>query len=482
MKAQTQRAMFLLIIWLLLLGTALLFGQSAQAALSDCIDATCRITAADGKGTGCVFEIGETKVFVLTNAHVVKDQSIAHCEFWRHGHKSKPLPGRVIARVLNDRCDAAIISLDRSKFPLLPRVVPIAPRGTVLQPGQTVTSVGCAKGAWSTGWKGHVLSYTNGDLRFLPVPAGGRSGSAIFDADGTMIVGLLRARNEDDTQGIACSLESLYLELSKTAVHRPVQYSSPNCPSCPPSGGFRGIQIGGGLQIGRQPPQQQRPPAVPSPWTSPPAPMAPAVPVPNPQLGELSHKMDVMIEILRSRPPPLPPEAPAIPPVLIPEVPEEPDELAEVVDTTARDGLARIAAGVQTAAGELGTLKASQQELGSKLERVEAAGGNVVERLRARVQDQIAAGAEGRKDIIKGIVKDILMSHLGIFGVVVFAALGLIYRDIKDKRATGDPLMIEKLIGRLSDRVESVRDRVDDVRGRIRGRRDSEPTEAGDES
>ncbi len=44
---------------------------TAKASMTDCIDATCRITAADGGvGSGCVFEIGQGRVYVLTAAHV----------------------------------------------------------------------------------------------------------------------------------------------------------------------------------------------------------------------------------------------------------------------------------------------------------------------------------------------------------------------------------------------------------------------------
>ena len=57
---------------------------ACQAALSDCIDATCRITTTSGsRGSGCVFEIDDGKVWIVTAGHVVGDAGTVQCEFWR---------------------------------------------------------------------------------------------------------------------------------------------------------------------------------------------------------------------------------------------------------------------------------------------------------------------------------------------------------------------------------------------------------------
>ena len=182
----------------------------SPAGISDCHDATCRITARDGgRGTGCVFEISQGRVFVLTAAHLVGGHPTVDCEFWWRGYRSAPLPGRVISR--SEPADAAIVAVAESQFGgILPKAVPLAPRDYVVRPGDTLASVGCAGGTWSTGWKGHALGYRGADLHFTPTPADGRSGSAIFDADGRQIVGLLRARTTNNSEGIATSLQDLY--------------------------------------------------------------------------------------------------------------------------------------------------------------------------------------------------------------------------------------------------------------------------------
>jgi len=212
----------------------------ATASIADCIDATCRITATDGgRGTGCAFEHSQGYVYVLTAAHVVGQGRTVQCEFWRAGHQSSPLPALVIKR--SSEADAAVVAVPESAFGgLVPKTIPVAPRDFVVRPGETLASVGCANGTWSTGFRGHALGYHGSDLHFVPTPANGRSGSAIFDAEGRMIVGLLRARTADGTQGIATSLQTLHAALagqSQSEIRNPKSEIT-QCPggACPTPG------------------------------------------------------------------------------------------------------------------------------------------------------------------------------------------------------------------------------------------------------
>ncbi len=222
----------ILINWIITLGVIVFLASWAacvsQGAMTDCIDATCRITAADGGvGSGCVFEISQGRVYVITAAHVVGSDRTVRCEFWRGGHQSQALAGEVISR--SESADAAIIALPEAAFSgLLPAVIPVAPCDYIVPAGATLSSVGCANGTWSTGWKGHALGYSGADLHFLPVPANGRSGSAIFDAEGKMIVALLRARTVNDTEGIATPVQSLYGVFGK--VEQQAQCPGGTCP------------------------------------------------------------------------------------------------------------------------------------------------------------------------------------------------------------------------------------------------------------
>ena len=117
-------------------------GGLCQAALSECIDATCRITTAEGScGSGCVFEIGNGSVYVLTAGHVTGKAAAVQCEFWRQGHQSSPLPGRVIGS--STAADAAVIAVPVAALGgLLPAAVPLAPRAEAVGAGDTLLSVG----------------------------------------------------------------------------------------------------------------------------------------------------------------------------------------------------------------------------------------------------------------------------------------------------------------------------------------------------
>jgi len=184
--------------------------QSLSAGLDQSLDATCRVRCGDGStGTGCVFAIADGQVWVLTAAHVVDSATQVTCEFWRAGHQSRPLAAVVAGRSAG--YDVATVVLSEAQFEgLLPEVVPLAPPEFVVRPGQTLTSAGCARGAWATALKGHARGYSGTDLYFVPPPANGRSGSALMDAEGRYIVGVVRARTGDDSTGIASSIQAVY--------------------------------------------------------------------------------------------------------------------------------------------------------------------------------------------------------------------------------------------------------------------------------
>lgn len=229
-------------VFLAVLAAVLLVGTLAFGGIDDCYDATCRIRCSDGGiGTGCVFEISRGYVFVLTNRHIVGSAQAAQCSFWSQGHESVKIPGKVSLR--SSQVDAAVVVVPVELFGgRLPKVIPIAPRNTQLEKGQTIVSVGCAKGAWATGFKGHVLGHSGKHLLFTPPPADGRSGSAIFNAEGTTIVGLLFGRAGDDSHGYAVTTDNLYraLNFKQTSsgewIHSPQKVLNYGKTQCGPDG------------------------------------------------------------------------------------------------------------------------------------------------------------------------------------------------------------------------------------------------------
>ena len=205
--------------------------MSAQTARADAIDATCKISTPthrmnDGRegheeGTGTVFQITKRDVFILTVAHVIDGAPGALCEFWKAGSKSIPLPASVAGR---DRViDTAVLSIPAAMFlGILPQAIPLEKESYVPKKGEVICSVGCAHGAWPTEWRGKVVGYDKFGIHFDPTPAEGRSGSAIFNADGTRIIGLLVAQwlneREQPINGIAMPVANVYRLLNGSRI------------------------------------------------------------------------------------------------------------------------------------------------------------------------------------------------------------------------------------------------------------------------
>jgi hypothetical protein len=485
----------------------------SQGAISDCIDATCRITApSGGAGSGCVFEIREGCVYVLTAAHVVGQAPEVRCEFWRFGHQSEPLAGKVIAR--SEAVDGAVVALPESSFGgVLPAAIPVAPRDYKASEGTTITSVGCAQAGWSTGWKGHALGYQGRDLIFVPPPANGRSGSAIFDAEGTMIVAVIRARAADDSHGIATSAAVIYEALAMNdakeglrgeerglssaslnphpSILNPnmknVQCPGPNCPNGP-SGGSQGVvpwmmdnmtpyrrrqddinrkQDGRIGNIERAWPTLPPSAAVPS---LPPVDLSPT----NEKLDKISTLLMQFIEKQEKR------EEGAKLPLSAAE--EAAQKAAEQANSKADAAAAEAKKAAETAKTETAAVKEEvKQETGKLHEILTKLVGDqntLLDRIEARrekVKGELGPEAS-EPEIFKAYVKDFLAEKtadgtlgfsagkwaagaLGLGGPIAFAigaGLWLVSRRIGAKVEAGEPLLIQKAIDRLHDRIDKL--------------------------
>jgi len=439
-----------------------LLAAVAAADIADCYDATCRVSTGDARGTGCVFSISNGHVFVLTNAHVVDTASSASCEFWSQGHQSIPIAGRVARG--QGGIDAAYIAIPEASFHgRLPRVIPLAPVDTVLRAGEEIVSVGCAHAAWATGWKGHVLDIRGGQIRFLPPPAGGRSGSAICNKDGTRIVGLLWGRSDQDKVGYALPVQAIYQAITgkQTGWRASPEGYATEPSGCP--GGNCPINI-----FGRQNAPQQQPQQGPYP-TLPPVQALPQVPTDlsgvEARLDGISNKIDVLIGNTSPQPPQ----------ELVPEIPPVVSQiamgLAERIDKLAEDTGVQITEvrGIAEANSEnvdkLTTLVEGVSANQTKLTEAVGENGTLSQRFHARV-DKIKEelGDEASKrEVGIGYVKDMLaekatkpLSALAIglatgsplaIGIVLLGIM-FVLKDRKDRMTTGDPLLMEKIASR----------------------------------
>ena len=195
-----------------------------------CREATVRIRNGSSMGSGTVFRENADAFYVLTNAHVAGTRlgNRVNLEFWHRGHQSRSVIGETVAVAYlpgNSR-DIAVVRVDRQRLgQYVPPVIPLADETTGTPSGQ-VFSVGCPSGRWPTAFDGYILDESasvDRDLlqqrtvRFVPMPAGGRSGSALFSFASSQptIVGLiawrstpegghgLDGRNETHGHGIA---------------------------------------------------------------------------------------------------------------------------------------------------------------------------------------------------------------------------------------------------------------------------------------
>ncbi|MGA2031685.1 MAG: serine protease [Thermoguttaceae bacterium] len=457
-----------------LLATLLAANGASQAAISDCIDATCRITLADGScGSGCVFEIDQGHVYVLTAAHVVAEDATARCEFWRYGHQSQPVAGRVITR--SEEADAAVIDVPAASLGgMLPAVIPLAPRDFVVRPAATLTSVGCANGTWSTAWKGHALGYEGNELRFLPVPANGRSGSAVFDAEGRQIVGLLRARTGDNSEGIATSVQAIYraFDAARTGGTAIAAIAPARNAEVP-------LQCPGGVCPLLPRNRQQQP--SPQPWpTLPPTETAPARPMIDiSPLDDKLGRIAAMLEEMRKPRESAPPSASLQPLV---------DEPARKAAETALGQVAELRAESERSVREMKSDVAKANEavggLTNVVEKIKDSigeNGTVSQRFHARV-DKVKSELEERlgheasdREVRIAYVKDLIQDKFsdgGMFKILAIAAgmvlvLWLVIRDVKQHRETGDPLAIEKLASLIEGKVSALHDRLDVLKERL---------------
>ncbi|TWT69721.1 trypsin-like peptidase domain-containing protein [Crateriforma conspicua] len=181
---------------------------AAAAAIADSPDpdstdrvlrASCRIFAGNARGSGVIFDADEDNYHVLTNAHVVgRVGNRVRLEFEHSGYRSRPIAGRVvrshIARTAS--IDLAIVELPRSSFPGPIPVVPLAEVG-FKDDSPTVLTCGAQGGAAVSLQRGHIVRQTRGLIYYKPEALPGRSGSPLFNDDGSRVIGLVAWRTGD---------------------------------------------------------------------------------------------------------------------------------------------------------------------------------------------------------------------------------------------------------------------------------------------
>lgn len=200
---------------------AVSFCAEARAGLDECFDAVVKIHTNGGAGSGCCWQEDNEAVYILTNAHVVGAQKgTVTVIFHKLGHASSEIEGQAVwvSYGGGPPRDLAIVRVGKDQLGgHLPKIIPLAPEGVSVQSGETICSIGCPKAHWPNGFRGHVTKTDDAVFSFQPGPLKGRSGSAVFDAAGTHIVGVIAWNNEKQpdspTEGYAITAAEVYRAL-----------------------------------------------------------------------------------------------------------------------------------------------------------------------------------------------------------------------------------------------------------------------------
>ena len=500
LKEATATAVFLLAVALMLgLFFLALCCQSARGdALEDCIRATCRIKAGAGPmkgvGTGVLYDVatrgGEPTAFVATAAHVVEGSGPWVCEFDRVGVK---VPMRIYWRVPGH--DGALLIAPRAAFgPRLPRPVPLLRRGIRLRVGQPIFSIGCPGGGKLMLWRGRAQGYEqSGSMLFRPWPELGRSGSPIFALyeDGApCVVAIISARYSgphdrvnEQTLGRATSIDEFW---SGSASTRPTNATLCQGAITVPGGCPGGSCPGGSCEL--LPPGFSRDYALPyrrqeqdrnqyilqqkgqerSPGTLPLPPVSQ-----QPDLGPLTERLsraELVIDSQGREIAELKARQDAVKQAaekLAKDFPEVKRELEKALGKASEaQSLAETAS--KNSAQARGTAEQAANRLDENLD--ENASGGLFSRIKARIEEAKAAGAEGAAGVAKSVVWGIVQSYGFPIGTVAAVVLFLVYRDIRAKITTGDPLLVEKVAARVHERLGPVRERIIERVGGVRER------------
>lgn len=208
------------------------FEFKRASTFEDAYKATCRVNVSGARGTGTFngVDVENNRALILTNCHVVGNNSRATLDFWTNGTRES-VEGRVVARYYDARkpADFALIAVD---VDALARVNPpfVALSGCDGTPGENsfIISAGAPKGRFVQAWTGRTLEYFNGrTIEFKPGPVPGQSGSAIISRiNGELwqtgiLTWLIGTEGSDESKGGAIPISILYecLKGTTSAAH-----------------------------------------------------------------------------------------------------------------------------------------------------------------------------------------------------------------------------------------------------------------------
>jgi S1-C subfamily serine protease len=180
------------------------YSADAPTPSTDWLRATVQIRNGQGRGSGTVFVSRDNETLILTAAHVVRDASDLKVEIHRHNLGFRTLgltqgggwPRLVAASVVASDAGADVAVLRVRGLVAMPHVARFEPAAGEPSKTEVMTSVGIDRtlhlNLWSTAVEGsaRIDLGRGGGARLFTItsraPEHGRSGGALFRADGTV--------------------------------------------------------------------------------------------------------------------------------------------------------------------------------------------------------------------------------------------------------------------------------------------------------
>jgi thiol-disulfide isomerase/thioredoxin len=191
------------------------------------LSATVRLRVEDAKGndyaTGTIIDVREGQALVVTCGHLFREskgEGPVTVEIFEPVASGVRSVGQVPAKVIsyNLERDLALVGiwLDRPVG-----VAAIAPKGTPIEEGDRVVSVGCSNGHDPTALESRItkLDRYKGppNIEVSGAPEKGRSGGGLFNQSGQLI-GVCFAADYEGNEGLFAALEAIHDELTSAGL------------------------------------------------------------------------------------------------------------------------------------------------------------------------------------------------------------------------------------------------------------------------
>ena len=205
------------------------------------LESTIRLTVADAggksKGTGVIVDARNGMALALTCGHLFRESAgrgPIEISLFAADAGNPRCTGVVAGELLDYDLDRDL-ALIRFAVPGSVAVAPVAPLGTLLEPGASVASVGCDQGADPTVWSTRLTAVNrfqgHPNVEAARAPVEGRSGGPLFNAAG-QVIGICFAADPQSDEGLYASLPSIHAKLDELQLSMVYQ-----TPSAGPGGG-----------------------------------------------------------------------------------------------------------------------------------------------------------------------------------------------------------------------------------------------------